>query len=98
MTVDGMELINTTIATPIMNTVNTVIGLNETPTNIGYIDNLFIFNEVYDYAVVREYIESLPTDLLPEVNDDQIDENSLILQMDFTDIEDLTHQQNVSLQ
>jgi hypothetical protein len=39
--------------------VNTLIGGTFNGTT-GYIDNLYIFDEAYSYAVTREYIENVP--------------------------------------
>lgn len=87
--IDGAEVINTTIAEPIMSTVNTILGLNGTGVSASYIDDLYIFNNAYTYNEVEEYINSALSE--------DVDPDSLILRMNFTTINDLTGKQSVSL-
>jgi hypothetical protein len=58
LTVDKEELVNTLLSQSIQQ-VNTVVGIqNLGSQGMGYIDNLYIFNEAYPYDAVRDFIES----------------------------------------
>lgn len=102
LTINGVEKINHNFSYNITDQYNAILGLNETPVGISYIDDFYLFDLNYSYNDVDSFLTNYSSDFnLPDENisdENHIISEDLILKMNFDEIVDLTGNNNVYLE